>query len=269
MDICLLFLFLNNKILQLLKESQKDNIILSMYNECLKGKQFDPLNKLSINKEITNASSQLLQNNLELIESIIGQKIFYVDNSNISQETSIFPTDLINEESLPYIIYKYHSKPFEYTDDLEFSNRNYKLMGIIFKSSEDKQILIKNHINQYWYSFYDKKWMNELHSSLDNIDEMISVFLLKEESDCKLLNFSDLKNESEIKIFDYYFFDDLKWLMDNAINDLLSNTQIFYSMFMLNKEENKQKLSEFNVNWQEPKNEKFKSKITTNNLEKQ
>ena len=156
-DICLLFLFMNKNVLKLLKESQKDNIILSMYNDCLEGKQFDPSDKLSINKNVINDSSESLKNDLELIESIVGQKIFYIDNSDISQAPSIFPNDLINEEPLPYIIYKYHSKPSTYSNTLEFSNRNYKLMGIILKSSKDKEIFIKNHTNQYWYSFYDKK----------------------------------------------------------------------------------------------------------------
>ena len=265
-DICLLFLFMNKKVLKLLKESQKDNIILSMYNDCLEGKQFDPSDKLSINKNVINDSSESLKNDLELIESIVGQKIFYIDNSDIFQAPSIFPNDLINEEPLPYIIYKYHSKPFTYSNTLEFSNRNYKLMGIILKSSKDKEIFIKNHTNQYWYSFYDKKWMNKLQDSLVNIDEMISVFFLNEESDCKLCTFSNLTTESEIQIFDYYHFDDLKWLMDNAMNDLLSNTKLFYIMFMLNKDENREKFLQFDVDWQEPNNEKLKCIIMTNNL---
>ena len=51
------------------------------------------------------------------------------------------------------------------------------------------------------------------------------------------------------------------------MNDLLSNIKLFYTMFMLNKNENRQKFLQFNVDWQEPNNEKFKNIITANNLE--
>jgi hypothetical protein len=119
-------------------------------------------------------------------------------------------------------------------------------------------ILLKNKHNSYWYSIYEKKWIYSINNYLQNevlIDKMFTIYyLINKEQKANELVFENISVSSKkYKCFEKHFIIEMKWLLKNAINDLIANSQKFIYIFKLNDGIKQWKMLEISdIPWDSP-----------------
>jgi hypothetical protein len=122
---------------------------------------------------------------------------------------------------------------------------DYKLKGIVLKPTNvnDKVkevVLINNEHNAYWYSLYEKKWMSVVDAYLNNemYSHIMKVYcLVDKHKKHSNVTFGDLPDEgSNSPYFESNIKIEMKWLLNNAVNDMYNHIKPFYNMFNLQYE---------------------------------
>ena len=191
-----------------------------------------------------------IENEIKDIETKLNKKIFLFNH--IQQ-----PNNNINiDNDIPLIVYNYqpllNNNALSNKDKMFYivhDNKriDYKLKGIVLKpinvnvNDEVKEVvLINNEHNAYWYSLYEKKWMNAVDSYLNNemYSHIMKVYCLVDKSKKHSnLTFGDLPDEgSNSPYFENNIKTEMKWLLNNAVVDMNNHIKPFYNMFNLQYE---------------------------------
>ena len=203
-------------------------------------------NKEGNNDVIMNVSA--IENDIKNIETKLNKKIFlfnYIEQHN----------NINIEGDVPLIVYNYHpllnsnntlsskDKMFYVVHDNK--RIDYKLKGIVLKPTNvnDKVkevVLLNNEHNAYWYSLYERKWMNVVDAYLNNemYSHIMKVYcLIDNNKKHSKVSFEDLPDEgSNSAYFENNIKTEMKWLLNNAVNDMCTHIKPFYNMFNLQYE---------------------------------
>ena len=265
MDVLIIFLFFNKQFRQIIS-TQKETCTITKLYQLFKQEQIiiDLTEMINLNYSSKNIND-IIQQELAFINNELKEQCFYFQQIKTTYNKKLKSTTLVNDNKhldyIPYILY-FHNINIDTNPDekFPFSNREYELKGIILylKNSVHKVILLKNKHNSYWYSIYEKKWIYSINNYLQNevlIDKMFTIYYLvnKEQKANELVFENIFISSKKYKCFEKHFMIEMKWLLKNAINDLIANSQKFIYIFKLNDGIKQWKMLEISdIPWDSP-----------------
>ena len=269
MDIHLIFLFLNKNIRKKLRVQKNENKLSQLYKSFEEGKMSINLSEIFDDKEFSHNFLHTLENELNYLYQLLNEHYILVNNIEIINETQqitlLFPREKQSEDFAPHIIYCQYVNNFtKITQTFKHSNQAYKLKGIVVQTDNPKKkiILIKNEYNSYWYSIHDRIWIHSFEDYLQEklINKIYAVYYLDDKEQSNLhLSYSQLSFSSEkTSYFTKYYLKEMRWLLINAINDLVTNSDTFVSIFKLQDVTRQTRLLQIpDIPWNLPKYQKF------------
>ena len=239
------------KVNKMKKKIESINSNSNIHYVFMKMNKVNNIDEVLNNKEgnddvIMNVSA--IENDIKDIETKLNKKIFlfnYIEQHN----------NINIEGDVPLIVYNYHpllnsnntlsskDKMFYVVHDNK--RIDYKLKGIVLKPTNvnDKVkevVLLNNEHNAYWYSLYERKWMNVVDAYLNNemYSHIMKVYcLIDNNKKHSKVSFEDLPDEgSNSAYFENNIKTEMKWLLNNAVNDMCTHIKPFYNMFNLQYE---------------------------------
>ena len=226
-----IFLFMNKQIKKLLKQFETEgqyNSILNLYKEFYENNKQNTIYNAK-DKEIF--SEIKMKEILKLVEASFlneYQEYCIINDTKIEKTcTTLFHHNLLYAKKQPYIIFNYDDPKRDIREKIIFAKKEYQLKGLIMNKTKST-ILIKNHINSYWFSVFENKWKKSIQKYIRNNNEIIKVYYLSDSNNDYLnscINDS-YHNAKNLDLFSLYTQEEVKWLLNNALWILKNQYQL-------------------------------------------
>ena len=205
--------------------------------------------KLRLNKaDNVNVNYQQIVKNFAKIKEYVS----HINEDMFERKSEIlFPLDLVNK---PFILYVSREQNTNIENTIVYVKGKYELMGIIYTDNEGKiSVFVKNKINLYWYSINEDHWYRtiDLFKTKYNGNNMILVyFLIEDDNKEDKICFKNFKMEKQGK-FVLSLENELIWMVNNDLSELLTNFGLFYVMFGFEEESTIDKFVKTSELWKE------------------
>ena len=199
---------------------------------------------LCINKHIQkklrlNKADNIDVNYQQIVKNIakIKEYVSYINEDMFKRKSEIlFPLDLVND---PFILYVSREQNTNIENEIIYAKGKYELMGIIYTDNEGKiSVFVKNKINLYWYSINEDYWywtIDLFKTKYNGNNLSLVYFLIEDDNKEDKICFRNFKMEKQGK-FVLSPENELMWMVNNDLSDLLTNFGLFYVMFGFEEE---------------------------------